>query len=287
MQVFYTMSTRRATIAGFGMSEPLDARRAAQLIRDARRAGEALTIVTAVAGPAAGQRMLVYSNGATRGSFGNASLDAAASHFALDAFAARAPALIAFDQETRLFCEPLVPTDELVIVGAGHIAVPLAQLGSMMGFRVTVLDDRDEFATEERFADGVRVLRTDFTEPFADVELTARSYVVLVTRAHRYDYDCLRELVALPTRPAYVGMIGSRRRVRAAFHALLESGITPEQIAHVRAPVGLDIGAETPAEIAVSIAAEIVRERAGAGTGAPLSEKERVLDRFFQANEAE
>ena len=269
------------------MSDPLDARAAAQLVQKASRSGEALTVVTVVSGPAAGQRIVVYPNGAVHGSLGNAALDAAATHFALDAFAAGAPAAVALDEQTRLFCEPLVAVDQLVIVGAGHIAVPLAQLGVLLGFRVVVLDDRDEFATDERFPDGVQVLRTDFTRPFAQVELNDRSYVVLVTRAHRYDYDCLKELIARPEQPAYVGMIGSRRRVRAAFHALLESGVAPEQIAHVHAPVGLDLGAETPAEIAVSIAAELVRERAGTGTGASLSARERVLERFFTPNEAE
>jgi xanthine dehydrogenase accessory factor len=269
------------------VSEPLDARQAAQLVQKARRAGEPLTVVTAVSGPSLGKRIIVYANGATHGSLGNAALDAAASHYALDALAARTPAVVAVDAHTRLFCEPLVVADELVIVGAGHIAVPLAQLGVLLGFQVTVLDDRDEFATEERFADGVRVLRTDFSQPFAQVELSQRSYVVLVTRAHRYDYDCLKELIGLDVQPAYVGMIGSRRRVRAAFHALLESGVAPEKIAHVRAPVGLDLGAETPAEIAVSIAAELVRERSGTGSGASLSGQERVLERFFTTKEAQ
>ena len=269
------------------MSEPLDPRDAARLVQKARRSGDAITVVTAVTGSALGKRIVVYANGATHGSLGNAALDAAASHYGLDALSTGTPAVVAIDAQTRLFCEPLLSTDQLVIVGAGHIAVPLAQLGVLLGFKVTVLDDREEFATDERFAEGVRVLRTDFTQPFAQVELDQRSYVVLVTRAHKYDYDCLKELIARAEQPAYVGMIGSRRRVRAAFHALLESGVAPEKIANVRAPVGLDLGAETPAEIAVSIAAELVRERSGTGSGTPLSAQERVLERFFTSKEAQ
>ena len=113
----------------------------------------------------------------------------------------------------------------------------------------------------------------------AVVEVTANSYVVLVTRGHKYDYDCIPELLELEASPAYLGMIGSRRRVRAAFEALAADGVDPEHLKHVHAPIGLDIGAETPEEIALAIAAEIVAVRRG-GAGAKLSEQERVLDRI-------
>jgi xanthine dehydrogenase accessory factor len=166
-------------------------------------------------------------------------------------------------------------------VGAGHIAVPLAELGTRLGFSVTVLDDREEFATAERFAPEVRVMRSDFAiDPFAGVHIDGRTYVALVTRGHRWDFDCLQRLVAAAVRPRYVGMIGSRRRVRAALQALLRAGVARDVLATVRAPIGLEIGAETPAEIAVSITAEMIAVRHGVDVQS-ITARERVLERLL------
>lgn len=176
----------------------------------------------------------------------------------------------------ELYVERWEPPSELVIVGAGHVAQPLALVGSMLDFRVTVLDDRPEYATRDRFPGADRVLVADFANPLAGIEVGRRTSVVLVTRGHRHDYDCLRELARLDAEPRYVGMIGSRRRVRAAFEQLAAEGVPAEWLARVHAPLGLDIGAETPAEIAVAVAAEIVLAARG-GSGRPLSERARVL----------
>jgi xanthine dehydrogenase accessory factor len=266
--------------------EALDARQAAEIILQAREAGRALAAVTAVHGEAAGQRVIVFADGEILGSFAQPSLNAVARELAAQALA-DGQATLRESNAGFLFCEPIVPADPLVIVGAGHIAVPLAQMGCMLGFDVTVLDDREEFATPERFPEQARVLRMDFTRPFQDVTLNPRSFVVLVTRAHRYDFDCLRAILDREQHPRYIGMIGSKRRVRAAFQALLDAGVSLDQIARVKAPLGLDIGAETPAEIAVSIAAELIRERSGRGTGATLAEQARIVERFFVRGDAE
>lgn len=172
------------------------------------------------------------------------------------------------------------PPAGMVIVGAGHIAVPLSRLGDMLGLRVEVLDDRPAFANRDRFpaASAVRVI--DFRDPFADTPLAPRDHVVLVTRGHSFDYECLVRLLRMASPPHYIGMIGSRRRVRATHEQLLREGFAPEEMGRVRAPVGLDLGGRSPAEIAVAVAAEIVMLRAG-GTGVPLVEKERVVERFF------
>jgi len=181
--------------------------------------------------------------------------------------------------EIRAFMELHHPSPELIIVGAGHVAQPLATMGALQGLRVKVLDDRPEFATRERFPEASALLQVDFSDPFADVSLHPWSHVVLVTRGHKYDYECLRRVLKMDRLPTYIGMIGSRRRVRATFDALLREGLPKEQLEIVRAPIGLDIGGETPAEIAVSIMAEIIH-LGGGGTGQPLSEMERVLARF-------
>ena len=104
--------------------------------------------------------------------------------------------------------------------------------------------------------------------------------MVLVTRGHKYDFECLRRLVDAEPAPAYIGMIGSRRRIRATFVQLLDEGVGRDRLARVRAPVGLDVGAQSPAEIAVSVGAELVQIRRG-GSGTPLSIRERILERFF------
>ncbi len=175
------------------------------------------------------------------------------------------------------------PPATLVIVGAGHIARPLAEVGTLLGFRVTVLDDRPAFATRERFPSAADVRVVDFADPFAGVPVNRGTHVVLVTRGHRYDYECLLRLLRRPDMPGYLGLIGSRRRIRATFAQLVgEEGIPRDRLAAVRAPLGLDLGAQTPAEIAVAVAAELILLHRG-GSGTPLRERERVLERYFPA----
>ena len=172
------------------------------------------------------------------------------------------------------------PPARMVIVGAGHIAVPLARLGDMLGLRVEVLDDRSEFASPERFPAAAAVRVIDFRDPFADTQLSPHDHVVLVTRGHSFDYECLVRLLRMKESPLYIGMIGSRRRVRATHEQLLRDGFGTDELKRVRAPVGLDLGGQTPAEIAVSVAAEIVMFHSG-GSGVPLVDRERVVERFF------
>lgn len=273
---------------------PLSAAGAADLLVRAREEGVGAAVVvvlsaTAAAAdapgalPAPAARLLLREDGAVHGSFGDAALDATAVELAQRVLAGGEPVVEEVEAggaRLTVYAEPAGAPEELLIAGAGHIAVPLARIGALLGLRVTVLDDRPEFARTERFPEAARVLRVDFGDPFRDVVIGPRSYVVLVTRGHRYDFDLLRRLLALETPPRYLGMIGSRRRVRAAFRALLDDGVPRERLAAVHAPIGLDLGAETPAEIAVAIAAEIVRARRG-GSALPLRDVERVLDRLM------
>ena len=181
----------------------------------------------------------------------------------------------------EVYLELRRPVLELVIVGAGHIARPLARTGASLGFRVTVLDDRPDFATRERFPEAERLLRADFDDPFRDVPMHERTHIVLVTRGHKYDYACLVRALRMDPPPAYIGMIGSRRRVRATYVQLLDDGVDRSLLGRIHAPVGLDIGAETPEEIAVAVAAELVLVRRG-GSGRPLKDVERIDERFFK-----
>jgi len=185
------------------------------------------------------------------------------------------------ERETvEVYLEVRRPVQELIVVGAGHIAQPMAHIGALLGFRVIVLDDRPDFATRERFPDADRLVQADFSDPFADVRLHDRTHILLVTRGHKYDYDCLVRALRADPPPAYIGMIGSRRRVRATYVQLVEEGFGRDLIDRIHAPVGLDVGAETPEEIAVAVAAELVMLRRG-GTGVALKDVERVAERFF------
>ncbi|HEX2205756.1 MAG TPA: XdhC family protein, partial [Longimicrobium sp.] len=223
------------------------------------------------------------------GTLGSAALDAEVARLAREALErgrAATREARAGDVACTVYLEPHRPPPELVIVGAGHIARPLCRVGALLGFTVRVLDDRPEFATRERFPEAAEVRRADFADPFRGVPVGAGTHLVLVTRGHKYDFEALRDLLRRPESPAYVGMVGSRRRVRAALEQLVREGIAPERLAAVHAPIGLDIGAETPEEIAVAIAAEIVRVRRG-GTGRPLRETERVMERWIARPRAE
>jgi xanthine dehydrogenase accessory factor len=264
---------------------PLDAARAAAR---ALAGGPPVAVATGVHPPAlAGRRLLLYADGRSEGTLGDAALDEAARRHARAALDGAPPALHRLPHgagEAALFVEAHAAPEPLLVVGAGHIAVPLAELGVRMGFRVTVLDDREEFAVEHRFAPGVQVRRVDFeSNPFAGARIDDRTYVALVTRGHRWDFDCLQRLLAMEPQPRYIGMIGSRRRVRAAFHALLEAGVPRARLEAIHAPIGIELGAETPMEIAVSIAAELIAVRRGAAPQS-LTTRERVLERLLPAD---
>lgn len=253
--------------------------------------GVPVASATVVGGPvedALGRRLLVSEDSVT-GSLGDKGLDDRAVELARQALAGHDSGLHDVKIESRtwsLYVESQHPIPELVIVGAGHIARPLCRVAAMLGFKVTVLDDRPEFADRRWFEDAEQVRVVDFDDTFKATEVGPNTYVVLVTRGHKYDYDCILQLLTLSARPAYLGMIGSRRRVRATFEALVRDGVDQERLAEVRAPIGLDIGAETPEEIALAIAAEIVAVRRG-GSGGALSQEERVLDRVARTGRAE
>ncbi len=163
------------------------------------------------------------------------------------------------DGGVKVFVDPIAGAQRLIIVGAGHIAQPLCTLGAMLGFHVTVIDDRASFANRERFPLADQIIVRPFAGAIASLGLDRHCYLVSVTRGHAFDEEAVR--AALKTDCGFIGMIGSRRRVRATLERIAESGVPKERLDEVHAPLGLDIGAETPEEIAVSIISEIVRER--------------------------
>ncbi|MFN0109897.1 MAG: XdhC family protein [Blastocatellia bacterium] len=174
-----------------------------------------------------------------------------------------------FWEDWRLLFEISRPPLELVICGGGHVGQAVAVAGQFLGFKVTVIDDRIEFASRDKFPDEqVRLIADDFVAALQSLRITPASHIVIVTRGHRHDEICLQEVIAKPAR--YVGMIGSRRRTTTIRERLKREGVTPELLRRIHAPIGLDIGALTPEEIAVAILAEIILVRRG-GTALPKS----------------
>ena len=158
-----------------------------------------------------------------------------------------------------VFLEPIKPLPALIIFGGGHISFFLARIGKMVDFRVTIIDDRPEFANAERFPEADETIAEDLTSVTKRLDINSSSYIVIVTRGHQKDTQVLQWAVTTPA--VYVGMIGSKRKIHMFFEFMKTKGIPQEQLDRVHAPIGLSIGAETPEEIAVAIMAEIIQVR--------------------------
>ncbi len=160
-------------------------------------------------------------------------------------------------EESVTVTEPVLPQERLIVLGGGHIALPVCEFGAKCGFAVYVVDDRPDFANRRRFPDAADVICDSFENGIEGLKITAFDYVVVITRGHRHDADCLRALLPVEV-PAYLGMIGSRRRTKGLLEMLKEEGFDPERLGRICTPIGLDIGAITPAEIAMSILSEVI-----------------------------
>jgi xanthine dehydrogenase accessory factor len=231
-----------------------------------------------------GAKLLVKESGDRIGSLGDSELDVAVSTQALKFLASRreaetfkvetfAPELKQYSGASVLF-ERIEAEPRLVIAGAGHVGASLARLATLVGYRVTLVDDRAEFVARELFASESEqrielIVARDWSDATREAIGNGRGVsVAIVTRGHKQDEDCLRATIA--TSPDYVGMIGSKRRTNFVLDKLREEGASVDQLKKVRAPIGLDIGAVSPEEVALAILSEIVGARRG-GSGAPLS----------------
>ena len=232
---------------------------------DEHRSVAIVTVVKASGEYAAalGRRALVWLDRDPLGSLNLGTLEARALADATQALTQRRPQMLTYlNEKIELFVEVQRRPPTLIIVGAGHVAQPLARLGKLIDFEVVVIDDRPQYANPERFPQADRVLAAPFRPTLRDWPIDSDTFIVLVTRGHSHDVECLLEVIDSPAR--YIGMIGSKRRVRAVFDLLAqEKGISREKFDRVYAPIGLDIGAESPAEIGVSILAEIIKIHRG------------------------
>ncbi len=167
----------------------------------------------------------------------------------------------------EVFVEPLLPVSTLYIFGAGHVSWSLYKVARIAGFEVVVIDDRETYANRERFPEARDIYADEYEQVMAQLSPNESSYMVIVTRGHRDDMRVLRWAVETPAR--YIGMIGSQRKVITTYRELEQEGTSPEKLARVYAPVGIDIGSITPEEIAVSIVAEMISIRRQAAASLP------------------
>lgn len=249
-------------------------------VAEALDRGESAALVTIVSTTGStpqrvGAKMLVFGDGRMVGTIGGGCYENDAFGKAREAILNRRPQLVHYElsddfaQETGLICggqmdvyiEPIEPSPELFVVGAGHVGFHLANLAHEVGFRVHVVDDREKFANRERFPHAAEVVSEDIPAWIARAALPSHAYVVIVTRGHTNDLEALRALAPRDLR--YLGLIGSRAKVARIYDELLSSAMPADVLRHVHAPIGLDIGAVTPQEIAVSILAELIAVKHG------------------------
>ena len=259
----------------------------------AQASGPPVVLVTVIQAPpdtatVVGDKVLLRRDGSTRGSLGGGPLEAAVLASARDAFRRRSVESLFYAADGsrlnrreaesasggyQVMLERHEPPATLVIAGGGHIGKALATIAGLCGFAVVVIDDRPDYANEERFPEADRVLCGDFAEVLRGLPIDANTYIVTVTRGHKHDEESLRQVVE--SAAAYVGMIGSKRRAAAVLQHLIDGGLDTEAVRRVHTPIGLDIGAETPEEIAVAIMAEVVKVRRG-GSGRPMREVKKA-----------
>ncbi len=251
-----------------------------QEIVELRKAGRraALATITSVRGSIPSfqsSKMLVRDDGSILGTIGGGCVEAEVWQAAREVMEEEKPRTLTFDlnhnpkYDTGLVCggtlevfiEPILPTPVLYLFGAGHVAFNTYKVAAIAGFDVVVIDDRDSYANRERFPDARDVIAEDFEQACAGVSPNESSYIVIVTRGHRDDMRVLRW--AAGTRARYIGMIGSRRKVISIYKELEKEGMDPALFERINAPVGVEIGAMTPEEIAVAIVAEMIAVRRG------------------------
>ena len=249
-------------------------------VAEALERGEPAALVTIVSTTGStpqrvGAKMLVFPDGRIVGTIGGGCYENDAFWKAREAITSRKPQLLHYEldddfaQETGLICggqmsvyiEPVEPSPELYVIGAGHVGYQLAVMAQDLGFQVHVVDDREKFASRERFPKAAEVVTEDIPAWLARTTLPTHAYVVIVTRGHTNDLDALRALA--PRELRYLGLIGSRAKVARISDQLLSEGMAPEVLTAVHAPIGLDIGAVTPQEIAVSILSELIAVKHG------------------------
>ncbi len=247
------------------------------LVRDMLTGAEGArrgVVVSVVEGESPASKLAVWEDGATTG-------DLAADQEAALELARRLveaprpkPTLVKLASGTTVFADVFAEPPEIVIIGGGHVGRSLATVAHFVGYKIAVIDDRTDFANSERFPEAAAVIAGDIEEAIEGYPTTRNSSIVIVTRGHKYDYQALA--AAARSNAGYIGLMGSRRKVALIYRQLMEDGVPEERLRDIHAPIGLDIGAISPEEIAVSIVAEITMDRLG-GHGGPMRASDALI----------
>ncbi len=222
-------------------------------------AATVIEVAGSLSGVTAGNRLL-WTETAQHGGLGHKVLDDRVLELVAKILGSRHPKLETLEIDgvrITVFLESVYSEPEVLILGGGHVGQQIAEAAKLVGYRVTAVDDRPSFACKSVFPQADRIICDAFDAALQQIKITAATFITIVTRGHRHDYNCLRSVIDSPA--SYIGMIGSMRRIQGVKKALLAEGVEETLLERVHAPIGLDIGAETPAEIAVSILAEIIR----------------------------
>lgn len=255
----------------------------AKEIDSAYRGGPAVAVANLVKSghgqmEAIGSKLLIRDDGTKCGSLGSEALDRDASCNAADLMVLGKNKYVVSETGAEYFIEGHTTPPQMLLCGGGHVSKALAPMAKAVGFHVFVTDDREEFASSERFPEADRLVVAKPETAFPQLPISPNTFVIIATRGHRYDNVAL-EAAAL-TSAKYVGLLGSRRKTVLIYEDLIRSGVPVERVREIRSPIGLDIHARTPEEIAVSIIAEVLMFRLG-GTGLPMKLDEALLEKII------
>ena len=239
-------------------------------ITNAYRIGPPVSLATVISGPdekSLGKKTLIREDGSTLGSLENEKLLAEVIKVGRKLAAFGKNQIVQSDDGTEVYIEGFTTPPTLVIMGGGHVGRTIYNLALTLGFRIYIVDDRPEFSNKERFPQAAETIVGDFENGLDNVPVNFNTFILVATRGHRYDDAATRS--AIKTEARYIGLLGSKRKNLMIFRDLLKNGISPDRIREINAPVGLNIGALTPEELAVSIMAEIIKCIRG-GDGKPM-----------------
>ncbi len=260
----------------------------AREIEDAYKGGASValaSVIRAGGGSApAGAKLLIRDSGETEGTLGTAALDADAADRGLGLMPHGRNEYVQHESGAEYFIEAYTTPPQLVVCGGGHVSKAIAPLAKPLGFRLFITDDREEFANPDRFPEADILMPLKPEEALPKLPINANTFIIVATRGHRYDNVALEAAAHTPAK--YVGLMGSRRKTILIYEDLLRNGVPLDRVREIRSPVGLDVRARTPEEIAVSIIAEVLMFRLG-GTGLPMKLEDWRLDRIADKVEAD
>lgn len=229
--------------------------------RDEMPAALATVVNSPTGTPKLGSKLLIREDGAVQGGFDNSALELETSVIGKTLAIHGGNRYFKTMDDTEIFVEGFTSPPTLVLIGGGHVNRAVSRLASLLGFRMYAVDDRVEFANKERFPEAETLVISDYSRGLENVSVNSNTYIVVATRGHRYDDLALAAAIRTPAR--YIGLLGSRRKTLEIYKNLLKEKVPPERLREVYAPIGLNIGAITPEELAVSIMAEIIMVRNG------------------------